>query len=182
MIVAKAGGEEIDRTLGYVPTAEFIPTVEGYHKGVGTLKAMLAEEKSKAKDAAFLYDLGEKLYAHNRASDADARYAKVIEVDPKNASGDADDALMMRVGVCQKAKDWDCAIEKTKDLTGRWPESELVPDAYITLAWIYENAGKKPEALAAYKDYIARYPEGSDVGFAQEQIKGLETPAPAKTY
>ena len=180
MIVAKAGGEEIDRTLGYIPTAEFIATVDGYHKGVGTLKAMLAEEPSKSKDAAFLYDLGEKLYAHNRISDADARYAKVVEVDPKNASGDADDALMSRVSVCQRAKDWDCAIQHTKEIPTLYPESELVPDAYITLAWVYESAGKKPEALAAYKDYITRYPEGSDVQFARDQIKGLEeTPAAA---
>ncbi len=162
-----------------MPTAEFISTVDGYHKGVGTLSAMLAEEASMSKDAAFVYKLGEKLFAHSRTEDADARFAKVVELDPANVSGDADDALMDRASICQKNKNWDGAIAQCNDLMKRFPSSELVPDAAISVAYFHENAGRKPEAIAAYKQFITRWPESGDVEFAREQIKGLETPAAA---
>jgi len=162
-----------------VRTDEFIATVDGYHKGVGTLKAMLAEEESKAKDAAFVYKLGEKLFAHGRTDDADARFAKVVELDPANATGHADDAMMDRASICQKNKNWDGAIAHCQDLMKRFTTSELVADAAISVAYFHENAGRKPEAIAAYKEFIARWPESGDVEFAREQIKGLETPAAA---
>lgn len=139
-----------------MPTAEFISTVDGYHKGVGTLKSLLAAEESNAKDAAFVYKLGEKLFAHGRADDADARFSKVVELDPENAAGNSDDALMDRASICQKAKNWDGAIAHCKDLMKRYPSSDLVPDAAISVAYFHENAGQKPEAIAAYKEFITR--------------------------
>ena len=162
--------------MGFLTTDDFITTVEGYRKGIGTLRAMLEEEASKKSDAAYEYKLGEKLFAHSRMEDADARYLAVVALDPGNASGSADDALLARVMVSRKKKDWAGAVAQCRDLVKRWPSSDLVDDATLAMAYYSAQGGMKKEALEAYNDYIARWPDGEDVDFAREQIKELETP------
>jgi tetratricopeptide (TPR) repeat protein len=180
VVLLEATGAEIDRTLGFYTADDFITTVEGYRKGIGTLQSMIAEEPSKKSDAKFLYKLGEKLFSHGRVEDADARYAAVVALDPKNASGDADDALIARVSVSRKAKDWAGCVGYCRDLLGRWPASDLADDAAIGIAYYSEQGGMKKEALDAYAEYLEHWPEGEDAEFAKEQIKELK--APEKAY
>ncbi len=177
VVVTEAGGTEIDRTLGFLTADDFITTVEGYRKGIGTLRAMLEEEASKKSDAKFAYKLGEKLFAHGRAEEADARYAAVVALDPENASGDADDALISRVSVSRKSKNWAGCVGYCRDLLKRWPSSDLADDATLGIAYYSAQGGMKKEALEAYSEYLARWPDGEDVEFAKKQIKELEAPA-----
>lgn len=174
VIVADAGGKEIDRTLGFLTTADFVETVENYRKGIGTLASLLAEEPSKAKDPAFLFELGKKLYAHNRADDADTRLAAVVALDAANASGVADDALLERVSVSRKKKDWAGAVAHCRDLLSRWPSSDLADDATVTMGYYAAQGGMTEESRQAYGDYLRKWPEGEDAEFVKEELKGLE--------
>lgn len=164
-----------------MPTAEFLTTADDYQKGIGTLGSMLAEEKDKASDAAFLYKLGGRLMSWNRLDDADMRFASAVKVDPENKSGKADDAQLDRAWVCRKKENWDCAVANAKDCYNRWPTGEKAPEAWIYVAYYSSKGGKKDDAIAAYKEYLKKWPTGEDVEFAKEQIAELEKPAETTT-
>ncbi|MBI3871601.1 MAG: tetratricopeptide repeat protein [candidate division Zixibacteria bacterium] len=172
----KPGGEEIDRTWDYIPTAQFIGAVEGYQKGKGTLKATLAEEGQKGKDPEFVYQLGWKLYSHRMYDSADARFAKVVALDSANASGKADDAILQRASICRRKEDWDGAVALSRDLLKRWPNGDLADDATIYIAYYSEKGGKKDQAITVYKEYLNRWPKGEDADFAKEQLEALQNP------
>lgn len=175
-MLAKAGGEEIDRTLGYVPTNEFITTIENYEKGIGTMASMLAEEDSKEDDPQFLMDLGEKLYAHSRFEDADVRYAGVIKLDSANAAGLAADAQLQRARTSAKLDNYPLAVAFCDALIKRWPQSDLLPDATIYAAYYSDKAGRTDDAVTIYKRYLEKWPEGEDAEWATGQIKKLMSP------
>ena len=177
VVVAKAGGKEIDRTFGFMKTADFITTVENYAKGIGTLAAMSAAEDKHADDPAFLFELGEKYFAHSHFDAADERFAAVIKLDSSNAAGRADDAQMYRAKVYQKSEEWPLAIAFCNALLKRWPKSDRAADAMIYAAWYSAKAGKTGDAIRGYNDYLARWPNGEDAGFAREQIKKLKDTA-----
>ncbi len=163
--------------LGYVPTAELITTADNYQKGVGTLGTMLAEEKAKMADPAFMYTLGGRLMAWNRLDDADMRFGAVVKLDPENKSGKADDALLDRAWAARKKENWDAAVAFAKDCYNRWPQGEKAAEAFIYIAYYSEKGGKKDDAIAAYKEYLKKWPEGEDAEFAKDQLTELEKPA-----
>ena len=176
VIVAKPGGEEIDRTLGYVKTTDFISTVDDYQKGIGTLGAMRTQEKEKAKDAAFLYQLGKKFFTHSRWDDADQRYAAVVSLDPGNKSGNADDAQLGRANAEGKKENYAKAVANCRELLKRFPKSDLVPDALSYMGWYATTGGMTDAAVAAYSDYLKRWPKGDDAEFVKEELEKLKNP------
>ena len=178
-IILKADGNEVDRTLGYVRTAEFISTVEDYWKGKGTLAALLLDEPKMVKDPDFMYKLGEKLTAHNRSDDADARFAAVVTLDPDNKKGNSDDALLERSWLCRKKENYKCAVAHSEDCLKRWPKGEMADDALINVAWYSFKDGDKAKSAESFKKYIAQYPQGEDIDFAKEKLAEIEKEATA---
>lgn len=176
VIVAKSGGEEIDRTLGYMKTDNFITTVENYEKGIGTLVAMMAQEKDKTKDPAFLYDLGKKFFTHSRWDDADQRYAAVVALDPENKSGSADKAQLGRANAEGKKENYAKAVTNCRELLKRWPQSDLAPDALTYIGWYATTGGMTDDAVAAYNEYLKRWPKGEDAEFVKEELTKLKNP------
>lgn len=175
-MLAKSGGDEVDRTLGFVPTDEFITTIENYEKGIGTMAAMLAEEESKKGDPQFLMDLAEKLYSHCRFEDADERFAGVIKLDSANTAGLADDAQLDRARTSAKLDNYPLAVAFCDALVKRWPNSDLLPDATIYAAYYSDKAGRTDDAVKIYKRYLEKWPEGEDATWATEQIQKLTSP------
>ena len=176
VILAKAGGEEIDRTLGFMPTDEFVSTMGDYHKGIGTLAAMTAEEEKKGDDPEFLYVYGEKLYAHGRFDDADSRFAGVVKNDPENKTGNADDAQLYRAKVYRKLEQWPLAVAFCEALPKLWPSSDLLPDATIYAAYYSDKGGMTNDAISLYEEYLQKWPKGEDAKFAQDEVKRLKAP------
>jgi len=176
VVLAKPGGEEIDRTLGFLDTDEFTSTIDDYRKGIGTLSSMLAKEADKKGDAAFLFELGEKLYAHARYGDADERFAAVISADGSNEHGFSDDAQLERARSKGKIEDYAQAIELCTALIERWPNSDLKPDATIYAGYYSDRAGRTDDAMRIYGQYLEQWPDGEDADWAQGQIEKLETP------
>ncbi|MEW5701044.1 MAG: tetratricopeptide repeat protein [Candidatus Zixiibacteriota bacterium] len=179
VLVCKPGGEEIDRTMGFRRTGEFIPTIENYEKGIGTLAALLAEEKSKSGDPQFLYRLAGSLQAHFRLDEADARFAAIVASDPENKSGRADSAVLDIAWDLRKREDWTGAAAKCRELVQRWPTSDLADDASVSAGWYAGQGGMKDDAIAAYREYLEKWPKGEDSTFAREQIVELQKPPEA---
>jgi TolA-binding protein len=61
-------------------------------------------------------------------------------------------------------------------LLEKWPQSEKVPEATIYLGYYSQKDGRNDAALAAFKQYLEKWPSGEDAEFAGEQIKKLEAP------
>jgi len=139
---------------------------------------LLAEEPAKSEDGAFQYKLATKLFAHNRLDEADTRFAAVVRVDPKNTTGDADDALLDRAQIKRKHKDWAGAVADCRDLMTRWPDSDLADDALISIGFFASSGGLEKEATSAYREYLSRWPEGEDAEYAREELKKLEEEIP----
>lgn len=173
VVLANQDGVEIDRTYGYINTADFITTMDNYAKGIGTLDAMLAEEDAKSGDNAFLMELGKKLYAHSRFDDADVRFAAVVRTDSTNADGLAAEAQLKRGLVAYKNDDPKLGMVFCQALLDRWPGSDKRAEATIYLAWYAEKAGENAQALTSYQDYLKNWPDGEDAEFAKEQVGKL---------
>ncbi len=135
---------------------------------------MLAEERQKMTDTKFMFKLGERLLAWNRTDEADGRFAAIDTLDPQNKNGDADDALMERSWICRKKEKWDCAVSFAQDCYKRWPEGDMASDAFVSAAWYQVKGGHKAEGLAGLKEYVQKWPKGSDAEWAQGQIADLE--------
>lgn len=174
MIVAEAGGQEIDRTFGFVEPREFIKTVNDYHRGVGTLAALIADQPNHSKDPEFYYLLGTRYYAHSRFEEADDHYHSTVLLDPNNKTGVADDAMYERILVCRKLEKWDDGIGICKNLTSRWPKSEWADDADAYAPYLAAKAGRNEEAIDGYQDYLKKWPKGEDVEWVTEQITELQ--------
>jgi len=137
---------------------------------------MMAEEDSRKGDPEFLKELGEKLYAHSRFEDADARFAGVIHLDSTNAAGLAADAQMLRARASGKLENYPLAIAFCQALIKRWPDSKLVPDATIYAGYYSDQGGQPEQAVKIYKEYIEKWPKGEDAEWAAEQIEKLSAP------
>jgi tetratricopeptide (TPR) repeat protein len=174
--LTKPGGDEIDRTLGFVRTDEFITTIDNYEKGIGTLTSMLGEENQKSADPEFLFDLGKKLYAHSRFGDADARFAHAIKIDSSNTAGIAAEAQMRRAWVASKAENWSLAVAFVQALRNRWPNSELAPDAVVYAGYYSNKGGMTDQAIRNYEEYLKNWPDGEDAEWVKEQIAELKAP------
>ncbi len=176
VIVAKPNGEEIDRTLGFIRTGTFIDTVEGYHEGIGTLESMMAKESEMSSDLDFVYALGNKLYERRRWDDADERYAAIIKRDSANMADMAAKAQLQRAIVAGRQDKFMLANAFCSALIEKWPQSERVQDATIYMGYFAQKDGREEDAVAAYKQYLERWPDGEDAEFAQKEIKEIESP------
>lgn len=176
VILAKPGGEEIDRTLGFIETEDFISTIQGYHEGIGTLTAMMEESKTKSGDPKFLLEFGKKLYAHNRVEDADAQYLAAIARDSANTAGVAEEAAYARIRVAANKKDYELGMKHCRSLASKWPNSKHAPESIAYLGWFATKAGKGADAVKAFEEYLKKWPEGEDAEFCREELQKLTDP------
>ncbi|GAB4320867.1 MAG: hypothetical protein Kow0074_11480 [Candidatus Zixiibacteriota bacterium] len=176
VILAKPNGEEIDRTYGFIRTATFIDTIEGYHNGIGTLDAMMSKESEMSSDLKFIYALGNKFYERRRWEDADARFAAVVKQDSSNSEHMAAKAQLKRAIVAGRQEKYLLANAFCNALIEKWPASEQAPDAMVYLGYYSYQDGRNDDALAAYKQYLDKWPEGEDAEWVSSQIKKLESP------
>jgi TolA-binding protein len=162
--------------MGFIKTGEFTSTMEGYHKGIGTLAAMMEESKTKSADPKFLFDFGNKLFAHNRPADADAQFLSASLSDSANTTGLADDAAYGRIRVAGKSHTWEAGVSLCQVFLEDWPESELLPDATSYLGYFFSEVGQTEDAIRVYNEYLVKWPDGGDAGFCREEIEKLTAP------
>jgi len=175
VILFGPSGVEIDRSLGYVGTDEFITKMDNYQNGVGTLADLMRQEAERNDDPEFMDRLGWKLYEHRKFAEADARYAKVVQMDSANAMGLASKAQMQRANMAGRDEDYALATAMVDAIRKRWPDSEETPEAVIYVGYYSKKAEKHEAARAAFEEYLETWPEGKDASYAQKQIQVIDS-------
>ena len=95
LIVLGPDGKEIDRHLGFLEPAEFVTTIDGFRKGIGTIADLENQLRQNPGDVELMYKVGTKHAEAGRSGDAAAVLTKVIEADPENTKGRNPDILYM---------------------------------------------------------------------------------------
>jgi TolA-binding protein len=173
VMVLRQDGAEIDRVVGYYRAPEFMKQVEDYLAGRNTLAAYAAMEPDSGSDAGYVYRLGERYYMHGLYDEARTRYEKVVAMDPKNASGQVDDALYYLARMSRKNKDYVADRRYAQRIIDRYPDSDSYKAAILEVAGAFRREGKLAEARAIYVDYAKRFPSDEDTPFAREQADTL---------
>ncbi len=173
VMVLRKDGAEIDRVVGYARAPEFMSTVDDYLAGRNTLAALAAAEPDSGSDAGFLYRLAERYYLHGRYADARGRYQKVISTDPKNVSGQVDDALYTLARMSRKDKDYASDARYAQQIIDRYPDSDMYRLAILEKAGALRRDGKLAQARSIYIDYHRRFPTDENAAAAKEQADTL---------
>jgi thioredoxin-like negative regulator of GroEL len=169
ILVLQKDGTEIDRVVGYYRAPEFIAKVEDYLAGRNTLASMAAQEPDSAESATFLSALADRYFEHALYAEARTRYLAVTRIDPKNASGLADDALYSLARMSRKDKDYAAARAYAQRILDDYKDSDAYKPAILELAGNWRRDGKLTNARRVYLDYAKRFPKDEDAPWAAEQ-------------
>ena len=173
ILLLRKDGTEVDRIVGYYRAPEFMKHVEDYLAGRNTLAAMEADAASMGNDAKFISALAEKYYGHGRYPEAEAAYLKFVELDAKNATGEADDALYSLARMQRKTKDYVKARKYAQMILDRYPTSDMFRPAHLEIAGSWKRQGELTTARRHYLDYAKRFPDDEDAPYAREQADTL---------
>lgn len=173
ILLLRKDGTEIDRIVGYYRAPEFMKQVDDYLAGRNTLAAMEAEAATKGEDPTFVAGLAEKYYGHGQYAKAEASYLKLVELDPKNATGQADDALFSMARMQRKTKDWEKLRKYAGMILDRYPTSDMFRPAHLEIAGSWRRQGVLTTARKLYLDYAKQFPDDEDAPYAREQADTL---------
>ncbi len=173
VMVLRKDGTEIDRVVGYSRAPEFIQEVERYRAGIGTLASMRAEAASKANEPAFVVRYAEKLFYHGFYDEAREQFHRFIDLDPKNESGEVDDAMYTLARMSRKFKDYAGDRRYAQMIIDRFPDSDMFRPALLEIAGAWRREGKLKTARDLYRDYARRFPDDEDAPWALEQVDKL---------
>ncbi|HEU4333015.1 MAG TPA: tetratricopeptide repeat protein [Candidatus Eisenbacteria bacterium] len=172
MLLTKDGAE-IDRLVGYARAPEFMKQVDDYLAGKNTLASLEAEAAAKGSDPEFAARLAEKYYYHGLFDQAKTQYEKLIDLDPKNQSGQVDDALYTLARMSRKNKDYAGDRMYAQQIVDRFPESDMFRPALLEIAGAWRREGDLTKARRLYLDYAKRFPDDEDTPWAREQADTL---------
>lgn len=88
-----------------------------------------------------------------------------------------------RIGVCyEKQHDYLSAVHAFQKVLERYPQHRLAEDAQFQIAWDYKQESKRSEydqnsadeAIAAFNDFLIRYPKSDKVPTAEQLLAGLK--------
>ena len=181
ILVLKPDGTEIDRLLGYSRAPEYIQQVEDYLAGRNTLAALEAEAPTMGNDPVFAGKLAEKYYGHGYFDEARGEYLRLVELDPKNVTGQADDALYTVARMYRKDKDYANDRKYAQMIIDRYPTGDQFKPAHIEIAGAWRRQGEWTTARKLYIDYAKRFPDDEDAPYAREQSDSLAVKIAAKT-
>lgn len=184
LIVLGPDGKEIDRHLGYMPPAEFVATIEGFTKGVGTTADLQAQLEKDPNNPDLLYQLGMKYADAGRSDEATATLSKAIALDPKDAAG-RNAEMLYAIGEANYNDDRYAEARTYFDrLVKEFQDSEIAIDGMKRLAATEYKLGNHDAAVATYWKVVEKNPDdpGTLNGFAwfcsQRKI-GLDKALPA---
>jgi tetratricopeptide (TPR) repeat protein len=176
--------KELERAAELAPDNGFVQAQLGrlYLKREEFTKSVLALEKAKELDpeeAQIRYWLGAAYYfrSYADAKAAVAELEKAVELDPKDAE--------MRTRLAMAYVHRDDPGDRERALQALEKALELDPqqtEAYYYLGQLYLQAGRRREAIAAWREYVAKGEDEEAVAKVRTWLKNLEeggSPEPA---
>jgi tetratricopeptide (TPR) repeat protein len=159
-------GNEIDRIYGYYPAKDFYGMMADYNKGVNTFNSLKAVLEKDPNDIPANLKIADKYMSLGQIKEAKEHLNKIIEIDPQNLSGKEDDAKFKLASLSDK----DNIIQDLEKFINENPDSDMLKDAYITLAESYYTVKEDiPNAEKTYKQLMSLYPEDDYVKLSYGQ-------------
>jgi len=174
LIMFDKNGQEIDRIIGYLPTTEFLKTLDDYGKGIGTLADLLSKAGEKP-ERQLSFDIADKYKYRGKPVEATEWYEKVI------AAGEPTDSLagesrMALADMIRRGKKWDEALDAFGAIRRDFKGTAFAVDAEIWCAIVLSRKGDTAAAISAYEQFIVNNPEAEDTSYARKQIEKLKNP------
>ena len=166
LVLLDPSGKEVDRFVGYLDPEDFLQTIEGYQKGIGTVSFYEEALRKNPNDIETMYELGMKHADAARPDEAKRLLEKIVEIDPdyeKKAR------IWSRLGYVMYSDDrYDDALGYYNTLIKEFPDTKDHDEALKMLAYVYYKMDRKKDSLASYKKYLDRHPDDPGVmnGFA----------------
>jgi tetratricopeptide (TPR) repeat protein len=150
LVVLDPNGVEVDRHLGYLPPEEFVATIDGFRKGVGTTATLAAQLKKSPDDPELLYQIGMKYADSGRSEEATDVLTRAMALDPKDAKG-RNAEMLYALGMANYNNDQFAAAKPYfEKLTNEHAASDWYEDGMHRLASIEFKLGNKDAAIATY--------------------------------
>lgn len=168
LILLGPDGKEIDRHLGYMPPDEFVATIGGFTKGVGTTADLQAQLAKDPNNAELLFQLGMKYADSGRSDDATAVLTQAIALDPKDATG-RNAEMLYAIGDANYKDDRFAEARQYFDrLIKEYQGSEFAVEGTKRLAATEYKLGNHDAAVATYWKVVEKDPDdpGTLNGFA----------------
>jgi len=184
LLVIGPNGKEVDRHLGFMEPAEFVTTIGGFTKNLGTTAALQDQLRHKPDDADLLYQLGIKYADAGRPDDAAVVLTKAMALDPKDAKG-RNAEMLYAMGEANYNDDRYADAKPYFDrLVKEYGDSDWAVDALQRLAGVEYKLGNRDAAVSTYWKVVEKKPDDPSTlnGFAwfcaQRKI-GLDQALPA---
>jgi tetratricopeptide (TPR) repeat protein len=176
LVMVDKDGQEIDRISGYLPTKEFLKTIDDYSKGIGTLADLLNKAKVKP-ERQLSYDIADKYKYRGKPVEATEWYQKVIKGGQPNDSL-AGESRMAVADMIRREKKWDEALTAFAAVEKDFKETKysFSADASIWQAITLSRKGDTTAAISAYEVFLKNYPNSEDTSYARKQIEKLKNP------
>lgn len=159
IMLVDPNGKEIDRIVGYVNAEDFIQRIGEYQNGVNTLADFEARVKKNPDDAEAWKTLGNKYADSVRGPEANAAFAKYLELTP-DISGEEKAEALYSIGEAYYVDEaYDKAADIFEGIIAGYPESEWRDRATTRLARAYYGQGEIDKCVAIYKSYADRHPD-----------------------
>ena len=134
IIFVDADGNEIDRIYGYIFADEFLQKMKDYNSGVNTYTSLKAAVETDPNSAEANWKFAEKLISYGDYDEAKPYLENVIKNDGGNSAGYTDDAEFTMAFNPAEGVETDATVSAIKALMEKYPESNSLKDAYISIA------------------------------------------------
>jgi len=170
-ILINKDGTEIDRLIGYAPTQEYVGTLEGYAKGIGTLTA-LRDSASKVVDRNLYFVIADRYKYRGDIDSAATWYGKIVDAGQPTDSMSGE-SRVAEADMYRREKHYDEALKAFKGIATDFDGKPQGIDASVYTGIVYLAMGDTTNAVAAYQTAADKYP-ASDAGkYAAKQVKTL---------
>jgi len=160
LLVVDAGGNEVDRLMGFVGAQELIATLQHFRAGKGTLAELEKRLAAAPSDEGLRFEVALR---HAQRSDPRAvdELRAVVKADPDDKKGRASRALLTlgKYYYLRGAKDPARAAEPLRELEKRFPSSESASEVGYQLGLALHQLGKSAEARQVLDRWIGSAPK-----------------------
>lgn len=164
-------GSEIDRLVGYAPPQQYVGTLEGYSRGVGTLAA-LRDSASKVMDRDLYFVIADKYKYRGDIDSAAAWYGKIVDAGQPTDSMSGE-SRVAEADMYRREKHYDEALKAFKGIATDFAGKPQGADASVYTGIVYLSMDDTTNAVAALRKAAARYPETDAGKYAAKQVKAL---------
>jgi len=159
-VLANSKGEEIDRIAGYMPTDEFLKTVNDYRNGIGTLPTMLKSAEGST-DRNLFFQIADKYKYRGNTEVARSWYDKIIAAGGKQDSLSGE-ALMSVADMYRRDKKNDLAMVVSQQVVTDFAGTQFEGRGMLYVGHLHRWAKEFEDALNNYKQVMAKF-KGSDM-------------------